>query len=106
VVSASVCVHAVYVMYQHSGPGAMNEMKGRGREWHDGVINTLPFHIKIRGSQMCEKARTGMISDLARVQSGHRRACEMELVSLMAGATFRQQGWDAGYMRLLTGLQI
>jgi hypothetical protein len=28
----------------------MNEMKGKGREWHDGVINTLPFHIKIRGS--------------------------------------------------------
>lgn len=61
---------------------------------------TGSFHIEIRG-------RTGIISDLARAQSGHRRACGMELVSWMRGARFGQQGvgtraaWD-----FLTGLQI
>lgn len=84
-----------------------NEGGGRGREWHDGVIDALPFHIEIRGSQMCEDRNH--IGSRARAQSGHRRACGMELVSCMQGARFRQHA-SMGRTRttcdLLTGLQI
>jgi hypothetical protein len=85
--------HVINIRVQMSGGNERNE---RGGGWHDGVINALPFHIEIHGSQMCEKTRTGMISDLARAQSGHQRACGMELVSLMQGARFGQQGVGRG----------
>jgi hypothetical protein len=57
-----------------SGSIERNERGG----WHDGIINSLPFHIEIRGSQVYERtrgwydigSRAGAVRAPARVRNG------------------------------------
>ncbi len=72
-------------------PRQLTKRKGeRGRKWHDGVINAVPFYIEIRDSQMCEDwyhigSCEGAVRAAARMRNGAteldagRKACRQSV---------------------------